>query len=124
MPLPRNPVALENPPFRLVEPQKMRISVDSEDKGYATFMKHGGWGGGWKVYLNNIDIARDVIMADSELGRVEVLVRDKDGKPVFDKKAHKAVHVVKHGRVVIVPPPKPVAQKLISLCLKTPKDIS
>lgn len=83
----------------------LRISVDETDVGYKTWMDHGGPKASWKVFLDTKPV-HDVVMADAMFGKVVVLARNPEGKLIRDDRTGKAMRITKHGRVVIIPPPK------------------
>lgn len=57
--------------------------------------------GDWRVTLDGVEVAKDCVRADEELGEVELHVRDKYGNFVIDTEKMTCRTEVRKGRVVV-----------------------
>lgn len=74
----------------------MRISSNRADPGYAEYLKHQPV----LVFLDGAKVER-CVMADDEMGEIEVHQVDEDGRLVLN--SLDVVTEKKHGKVQIVP---------------------
>jgi hypothetical protein len=75
----------------------MRISVQKNDPDYRPDAHR------YKVYFND-ELCNDIIVADEDKGKVEVVCRDESGRVIYEYGLRGYKSEIKRGKVEIVPP--------------------